>query len=236
MKNRDDVDSLFAGRHLWRAALVLGWWGLIHPALAQQPPPPPPPPPAHERHARPHPPPPPPSPHPAAQIPNLRQRLERLRPVNKQAEAAMQLSRYFLERAQTAEKAREPFLADRYAGAADAQIHIAERQQPGNTEPMPPSLPPEAIANHLERAYFRLQQAGYFESQSQDEHVKDLPQRGRRFYENAVQAYDKGDYVRAEQDIKCVDDTVRTLEELAQAASPLPPPAPPPPPPRPGRR
>ncbi len=159
----------------------------------------------------------------------------------------MELSGYFLQRAKDAEKENQPFQADRYAAAADAQIHIAERQQHPGTKPLGPvstpargsvtaSPPREAVARHLEQAYFRLQQAPYFLSQSRDVHAKGLPQTGRRFYESAAQAYDKGDYLRAEDDAKCVDDTVRTLEELAQAASPMPPPPPPPPPPPGGPR
>lgn len=143
----------------------------------------------------------------------------------------MELGGYLLQRAGNAQKEKRPFEADRYASAADAQIHIAERQQYSGVLPGPPSPPREAVAQHLERAYFRLQQAPYFLSQSRDEHATRLPQAGRRFYESAAQAYDEGDYRQAEEEAQCVDDTVRTLEQLAQASSPAPPPPPPPAPP-----
>ncbi len=199
--------------------------GLPLSAQAQQPPPPPPPPPP------PHGPPGPLGPHPGERIPELRRSFGRLRPVNQQAQAAIDLGRYFLQRAGSAAQEHEPFQADRYAAAADAQIHIAGRQQHAGRESEAPFPPGEEVSRHLERAYFRLQQADYFLSQTRDARAKDLPQTGRRFYESAVQAYDKGDYLPAEEDARCVDDTVRTLEELAQAASPMPPPPPPPHPP-----
>lgn len=213
--------------------LVLSLCGMVLPAQVQEPPPPPPP---HGPHG-PRPPKPPLGPHPGERLPELRRRFERLRPVNEAARTAIGLSGYFLQRAEQAETDNKRFQADRYASAADAQIHIADRQQHSGIEPLAHArgsvTPREAVARHLERAYFRLQQAAYFLSQSRDAHAKDLPQTGRQFYESAAQAYDKGDYLQAEADAKCVDDTVRTLEELAQAASPMPPPSPPPPPPPP---
>lgn len=219
-----------------RAVVLLGVAVAI---WAQQPLPPPAPPPG-PRHRPPHPPPGPPlGPHPGERLPELRRHFKELRPVNEDAKDAIELARYFLQQAERAERENEPFQADRYAAAADAQMHIADHQVEivrGQTERTPLPPPRNAVADHLEHAYFRLQQAAYFLSQSRDDHAKDLPKRGRHFYESAVQAFDKEDYFRADEYVMCVDDTVRTLEELAQAASPEPPPPPPPLPPGPPPR
>lgn len=225
----------FTVRQFQSVALVFGLCGLALALRAQGPSPPPPPPPHGPPGPRPPPPPnpllgPPLGPHPGERLPELRRKFKLLRPVNEESREAMELSGYFLDRAEKAKKKNERFQADRYAAAADAQIHIADRQQYPGREPGPPSPPREMVARHLERAYFRLQQAGYFLSQCRDAHAKNLPQTGRRFYESAAQAYDNGDYLRAEADAKCVDDTVRTLEQLAQSSSSMPGPMPPPPP------
>lgn len=104
-------------------------------------------------------------------------------------------------------------------------MHVTE----GPKGPLPQS---REIADHLQRVYFRLQQADYFADASGDPDAKTLPFLARKFYEDARMAYDTGNWIPADEYAKSADDTIRGLENLAQAAAPEPPP---PPRQRPGR-
>jgi hypothetical protein len=72
-------------------------------------------------------------------------------------------------------------------------------------------------ARHLERAYFRVQQAEYFGRLSKDEHASQYIVRLRRFYQQARAAYDGKDYRRAEKLASASSELVNVLENLAQA-------------------
>jgi hypothetical protein len=90
------------------------------------------------------------------------------------------------------------------------------------------------IEDRLHRVYFRTQQAEYFFRQSHDSNADGLPRWARDFYELAVRAYDRKEWVSADENAKCADEVVNALENLAQAAGISDgPPAPPPKPPRP---
>ncbi|HZQ50667.1 MAG TPA: hypothetical protein VFB14_00630 [Bryobacteraceae bacterium] len=178
---------------------------------AQQPQPPAPPPP----------PPPPPKP---LRIEDVSRKLARTQAANETAKAALVQARDFLRSAKEAERKQRAFVAGRYAAAADAMIRIAEHQQ--HLAPAGGPGRPQ-VAHHLERAYFRLQQANYFLAQSHDASARNLPALGRGFYEDGVKAFDAGNYAAADEWAKCVEDTVAALENLAQAATPVPPPPPP---------
>lgn len=169
---------------------------------AQQPEPPAPPPPKPLR------------------IEDVSRKLARTRAVNQPAKEALMEARQFLRSAKEAERKERAFVAGRYAAAADAMIRVAEHQQHLNVVRGPGR--PE-VARHLERAYFRLQQANYFLAQSHDAGARSLPGLARGFYEEAVKAYDAGNYSAADEWAKCVEDTVAALENLAQSATPVPP-------------
>ena len=107
--------------------------------------------------------------------------------------------------------------------AADAfvtrrNILLTSRRRPGG--PVPPA---REIADHLQRVYFRLEQADFFAGRSTDVDAKALPTIARNYYEQARKAYDEGSWFAADEYAKSADDTVRGLENLAQAAAPEPP-------------
>jgi hypothetical protein len=86
-------------------------------------------------------------------------------------------------------------------------------------------VPVEAqIAEHLQHVYFRLQQTDYFARVSRDEDLDTSRLAGlaRKFYERALQAYDRRAWRAADEFAKSADDTIRGLENLAQAATPPP--------------
>ena len=71
--------------------------------------------------------------------------------------------------------------------------------------------------------YFRLQQADFFANSSGETEAKALPALARKFYEQARKAYDSGNWFAADESAKAADDTIRGLENLAQATVPEPP-------------
>jgi len=110
--------------------------------------------------------------------------------------------------------------ADRFGAAAEAFVHAAEHQDHIGESERGPGPQPQAreIADHLQKVYFRLQQAEFFVSASGLEDAKALPAIARRFYERARQAYDKNAWGEADENAKSADDTLHGLENLAQAA------------------
>ncbi len=182
-------------------------------------------------------PPPPPPLKLTDRLQDIRRRLESVKGVNMTAERALQYSRSYLGKADQAFNAKRTFAADRFAEAADSLLHIAEHQEhlraSGGGPARPP--PPAAILDHLQHVYFRTQQADYFLKQAQDREADSFPKWARDFYQLARRAYDRRDWVAADENAKCADEVVKALENLAQAASPAtipaPPPGPPPPPP-----
>lgn len=156
----------------------------------------------------------------------LRRKLDSAPAVNGTARRALQFSRRYLESADRSRRSGQLFAADRLAEAADALLHVAEHQQHLRTGGGPKGPPPaEQVQDHLQRVYFRTQQADYFLSQSHDPDAASFPKWARDFYELARRAYDRKDLVAADENAKCADEIVRALENLAQAA---PPPLPPP--------
>ncbi|MDQ2777057.1 MAG: hypothetical protein M3Y57_19365 [Acidobacteriota bacterium] len=202
-------------RFLYKPVLLLAAVALL---WAQQPPP------------RPRPPKP-----PGPAISDIRWQLNATKPVDVTAKRALQFSHVYLARAEKVVRSGQLFTADRLAEAADSLLHIAEHQQHLRTGggPKGPPLAPE-IQDHLQRVYFRIQQADYFLQQSHDSQAVSFPKWARDFYQLALRAYDRKDMVAADENAKCAEEVVKALENLAQAASPAnipPPPRPPAPPP-----
>ncbi len=156
---------------------------------------------------------------------------EMAKAVDKTAQRALEYSRLFEDSGEQRLRSRRMFDADRMAEAADALLHVAEHQQhlrTGGDQKGPPPAP--SIRDHLQRAYFRIEQAGYFLRQAHDSRANSFPEWAREFYQLAVQAYERGDLVAADENTKSAEDVVKALENLAQAAAPAPvPPVAPPP-------
>ena len=123
-------------------------------------------------------------------------------------------------------KTKDYFGADRRIEAADAFRRAAEHPTHIMNGPRGPMPQAPEIADHLQRIYFRLQQAEYFAGASGDPDAKTLPPVARRFYDDARRAYDTGNWFTADENAKSADDTIHGLENLAQAAAPEPPPPP----------
>jgi hypothetical protein len=165
----------------------------------------------------------------------VRRKLKYTNAVNLTAERALKYSRGYLDSAERALRSGQSFAAGRLAEAADALLHIAEHQQHLRTGGGPKGPPPtKEMKDHLERVYFRTQQADYFLNQSHDPQAASFPKWARDFYQVALRAYERSDMVAADENAKCAEEVVRALENLAQAAAPTlnPPPPPPPVPPR----
>jgi hypothetical protein len=184
---------------------------------------------------------PPPPPHPPAvrpepprldersvdeRIQTVRSRLAQLKIKDKSAQGLISAASRELERAEKKLRGNELYVAGRLLAAADAFVHAAEHCFHLAEGPKGPVPQPTEIADHLQHVYFRLQQADFFASASGESEAKPLPGLARKYYEEARKAYDKESWFAADEYAKSADDTIRGLENLAQAAVPKP--APPP--------
>jgi hypothetical protein len=195
--------------------------GFVQPNWSQQPPPVPGPPPG-----RPGP--------PKLDSVSVLEHLEKIRLQLKDVkqggpdvEVLAKAAHHTLDIASERAKARDYFGADRRIAAADAFLRAAAHPTHVTEGPKGPVPQPREIADHLQRVYFRLQQAEYFANASGDPDAKSLPPVARRLYENARKAYDSGNWFTADEFAKSADDTIHGLEDLAQAAAPAPPSPPP---------
>ena len=115
-------------------------------------------------------------------------------------------------------QADKPFVADRLVAAADSLSHIAGHQRHLRDEDRPkqPS-PPDDIAGHLWRVYFRTRQAQHFLQQANDPEATALPKWARDFYQLATRAYERHDRVAADEMFSRVSrpDGVRSVEDAA---------------------
>ena len=177
-----------------------------------------------------HPPPPPPPGPAGPPLPNARDVGERIERVRNQLESSkgtdsdqdqlLTAARVAVRTA--AEALRENALrrAARLVDGADAFRRAAEH--PGHIKEPPKGPRPQPqqreIADHLQRVYFRLQQADFFATTSQVREMDELPAVARNFYEKARQSYDRGVWLAADEYVKSADDTMHGLENLAQAA------------------
>lgn len=159
----------------------------------------------------------------AVRIQQVRGRLSQLKVKDKDGERLISIARQELERAEERSRSNELHAADRLQAASDAFLHAAEHSvhlDQGRRGPIPQA---KEIADHLERVYFRLQQADFFANSSGETEAKALPALARKFYEQARKAYDRGNWFAADESAKAADDTIRGLENLAQATVPEPP-------------
>jgi hypothetical protein len=156
----------------------------------------------------------------------VRNRLAQVRVTDKDAEDLISAAQRELGRAQGKLGGNEIHAADRLQAAADAFVHAAEHSLHLADGPKGPVPQPGEIADHLQRVYFRLQQADFFARASGEPEAKPLPGFARKYYEEARKAYDRGGWFAADEYAKSADDTMRGLENLAQAAVPEPPPPP----------
>ena len=179
-------------------------------------------------------PPPPPGPRSPGEPATIRKKLTEVRPASQREEKLLALARSYMERSDRVGM-KNRFASDRDLVAADALVHAAEHQQHivERAGPGPPSK--DEVALHLERVYFRLQQADYFVKQSADANARTIAEFARQYYQNALRAQDRSELRRADECAKSVDDLIRALESLAQAAVSPPPPPPGPRPPTPPR-
>jgi hypothetical protein len=156
----------------------------------------------------------------------VRRQLDEVKPGGPEVEVLVRAAHRTLDIASEKAKAKDYFGADRRIAAADAFRRAAEHPTHVTEGPKGPVPQAREIADHLQRVYFRLQQAEYFADASGDPDAKSLPGAARRFYEDARKAYDTGNWFTADEFAKSADDTIHGLENLAQAAAPAPPPPP----------
>jgi hypothetical protein len=183
----------------------------------------------------------------ADRLADARQKRDRTRAVDTTAQRALEYGKVYLDRAEKSLKAGQPFVCDRLLSAADSLRHIAllrerlrEPDRPqehdrnravdamhdGNPPPGPDRFHegPASSAGALEMVYFRVQQADFFYEQSHDPEAKPFPKWARDFYQLAARDIERQDLVAAEVNARCAEEVVRALENLAQAAAPMPPP------------
>jgi hypothetical protein len=77
-------------------------------------------------------------------------------------------------------------------------------------------------ARDLERTYFRVMQGDYYAKQSKETNADEYVRTARRLYQFARQAYDAADYRRAQRLADAAREVTEALENLAQAAVPVP--------------
>ena len=154
----------------------------------------------------------------------VRREVENVRPGGPDVEILVKAAHFALNNASDKTKFKDYFGADRCIVAADAFRRAAEHPAHVTDRAKGPVPQAREIADHLQRVYFRLQQAEYFAGASGDPEAKFLPPLARKFYEDARKAFDAGNWFSADDYAKSADDTIRGLENLAQAAAPEPPP------------
>jgi len=186
-------------------------------SLAGQPPPP----------ARgPAPPPPGPGgPPPPGGRQGVRQRLTEAKPAGETSRKLLVLAKMYLEKSESL-KFSSPFAATRILGAADALIRAVEHQQHLDQKDGPPPPNSAEITRHVDRIYFRLQQADYFVKQSGDPNAQTIADFARQYYQGALRASDKGDLRTADECAKSTDELMRALENLALSTASPPRPSP----------
>jgi hypothetical protein len=177
--------------------------------LAAQPPPP---------GRGPGPVPPPGGPLPPGGRDGVRRRLAEVKAADGTAKNILALARIYLARSN--QEKSPPFAATRYLVAADALGHAAEHQQHLLQKN---GTPPDRaeVTRHLERVYFRLQQADYFVKQSADPNAESIAGFARQYYQEALRA--GSDLRTADECAKSTDELMRALESLAQSTAPPPP-------------
>ncbi len=159
----------------------------------------------------------------ADHIQTLLRRLEEIKPGDQDCETLLAVARRSLDKAEEKAHSNDLFVAHRLIAASDAFLHAAGHSQLLEEGPRGPGLQTQEIAEHLQHIYFRLQQADYFAQSSGNPGAMPFPGLARKFYERALQAYDRGDWFAADQYAKTSHDTIHGLENLAQAATALPP-------------
>ena len=177
--------------------------------------------------------PPPPGPGPAPPPPGpggppppggrqgVRHRLTEAKPAGEAPRKMLALARTYLEKSESLQLG-SPFAATRILSAADALIRAAEHQQHLGQKEGPPPPDNAEITRHLDRVYFRLQQADYFVKQSGDPNAQAIADLARQYYQGALRASDKGDLRTADECAKSTDELMRALENLALSTA-LPP-------------
>jgi hypothetical protein len=179
------------------------------------------------------PPPIPPGPGPGPPIPrpidiikhrqDVRRRLENAQGRDADSERVIRVARRILLTVDQKINSKDYIVADRLIGAADAFAHAAEHASHLVEGPKGPVPRQEEISDHLQRAYFRLQQADFFSRSSGDPDGAELAALAREYYEKARKHFDERDWFSADEYAKSADDLTRGLENLAQAAMPQPP-------------
>jgi hypothetical protein len=159
----------------------------------------------------------------AGHLQKVRSNLDEVKSRDADSEKLLSIARRSLDRADQKTQTKDFVGADRLISAADAFLHASEHPIHLVQGPKGPVPQPGDIADHLQRVYFRLQQADYFATASRETDAKALPALARKFYEQARKAYDSGSWFGADEYAKSADDTVRGLENLAQASVPEPP-------------
>jgi hypothetical protein len=151
----------------------------------------------------------------------VRRRLADTKTAGTTAKNILALAKVYLARSD--QERRSPFAATRYLVAADALSHAAEHRQHLLQKGGPPPDRAE-LTRHLERVYFRLQQADYFVKQSSDPNAESIAGFARQYYQEALRA--GADLRTADECAKTTEELIRALESLAQSTAP-PPPSPP---------
>jgi hypothetical protein len=174
--------------------------------LAAQPPPP---------GRGPGPAPPPGGPSPPGAREAVRRRLADSKPADATAKNILALAKVYLGRSD--QQRSSPFAATRYLVAADALSQAVEHQQ-HLLQKGGPTPDRAELTRHLERVYFRLQQADYFVKQSADPNTETIAGFARQYYQEALRA--GADLRTADECAKSTEELIRALESLAQSTAP----------------
>jgi hypothetical protein len=144
----------------------------------------------------------------------VRQRLNEAKPAGETSRKMLALAKTYLDKSESLQF-RSPFAATRILAAADALISAAEHQRHLEQKEGPPPPDSAEITRHVDRVYFRLQQADYFVKQSADPNAQTIGDLARQYYQEALRATDKGDLRTADECAKSTDELMRALENLA---------------------
>jgi hypothetical protein len=149
----------------------------------------------------------------------VRRRIAQVKAADEVSRSVLGLARMYLAKSEGAHQGT-PFAAARYLAAADALAHAAEHRQHRvqKSEPEPPDA--AEITRHLDRVYFRLQQADFFVKQSADANAAKIATYAQQYYQQALRASDNQNPRSADECAKTVDELMRALENLAQSTAP----------------
>lgn len=149
----------------------------------------------------------------------LRRRLTDPRPADPEQQVLLSDSGVYAGKADQIWRTAQPYIADRTLAAAEALFRASDHLERLKEPAGPPPSAAAEVSRHLAQVYFRTRQADYFFQEIHDNAASPLVALARQYYQRAVQSYDRSDFRGADEYGKTAEELMKSLENLAQAAT-----------------